>query len=386
MTDLIDVNAGFMPLTDSLLLVIAREQGFAKAEGIDLKLTRETSWANIRDRIGVGHFDVAHMLAPMPIAANLGLAPLPAKLIAPFTLGNGGNAVTVSKGLWVAMREEGAPDLLDIKANGAALRAALQRIGRRPRFAIVHQNSSHNLELRYWLAASGIQPDRDVEIVVLPPPLMPDALAEGSIDGYCVGEPWNSVGVALHAGRIVATKSRIWPFSPDKVLGMRKKWADENAETVTALLRAMHRSALWCGDPANVAEAAAIMSSPPYLDKPVELILRALTGHFHLGDDGQQHIPDFYVPNAGFANFPFLNDALWFYSQMVRWGDVTYSQDNAARATESFRPDLYRVALSELNVPLPTQDQRSRFIFFDAETFDASALDSYISSQRTPNE
>lgn len=369
------ITAGFLPLTDSLLLVAAHEQGFAEREGLSLRLVREASWANIRDRIGVGHFDVAHMLAPLPIAANLGLAPLPTRMIAPMTLGHGGNAITVSLGLWERMRSQGAPADLNPAAAGAALASVVAAGGRRLRFGVVHQNSSHNLELRYWLAASGIIADRDIEIVVLPPPLLPDALAEGTIDGYCVGEPWNSVGVDAGAGRIIATKSLIWPSSPDKVLGMREAWALNHPESAERLIRAMHKAAIWCGDPVNLDAACEMMASPSYLDKPADLIRRALTGALMLDRTTPETVPNFYVPHAGAANYPARRDALWFYSQMVRWGEVPHSAENARLAADTFRPDLYRAALG--NAPEPS----ARTAFFDGEIFDPDRLDSYIESQ-----
>lgn len=352
------ITAGFMPLTDSMLLVIAEQQGFAAAEGLSLRLVRETSWANIRDRVGVGHFDVAHMLAPMPVAANLGLSPLSVPFIAAMALGHGGNAVTVSVALWAQMLAHGATDDLDPIATGQALAAAVRASAKRLRFGVVHQHSSHNYELRYWLAASGVHPDRDVEIVVLPPPLLPDALASGAIDGYCVGEPWGGVAVRAGHGRIVATKSRIWRSSPDKVLGMRAAWADANPDLLTALIRALYRAALWCSVPANLTEAARIMAQPQFLDQPADLVAGALTGHLAIGADAVRQEQRFYVPSAGAANFPWQNHAAWFYAQMVRWGEVAATPDNLARAAASFRPDLFRAALAPLGVPLPAEDSK----------------------------
>ena len=352
------ITAGFMPLTDSMLLVVAEQQGFAAAEGLSLRLMRETSWANIRDRIGVGHFDVAHMLAPMPIAANLGLSPLAVPLIAPMALGHGGNAITVGLELWAQMLSHGATDDLDPATTGTALAAAVRASARRLRFGVVHQNSSHNLELRYWLAASSVAPDRDVEIVVLPPPLLSDALASGVIDGYCVGEPWGGVAVRSGHGRIVTTKSRIWRSSPDKVLGTRAAWADANPDTLAALMRALHRAALWCSAPANLPEAARIMAQPQFLDKPADLVAEALTGHLTIGVDAPRQVERYYVPYAGAANFPWKSHAAWFYAQMVRWGQVRASGQNLALAAASFRPDLYRAALAPLGVQMPQDDYK----------------------------
>lgn len=378
------ITAGFLPLLDSLLLVVAREKGLAATQGIDLALVRETSWANIRDRVAVGHFDVAHMLGPMPIAANLGLSPLAVSIVAPMTLGLGGNAITVSTALWQRMLDAGAPGNVDPGPAGAALRAVVADGGPRLRFAVTHPHSGHNYELRYWLASSAIVPDRDVDIVILPPPLMADALAAETVDGYCVGEPWNSAGVASGAGRIVTVKARIWAESPDKVLGAGERWATQNPEALAALLRALYAASVWCGDPANHAEAAAILGGPAYLDRPSELLLRGLSGRLELIRGESVRIPDFYAPNAQSATFPWVTHALWYYTQMVRWGDVPHSDENARRAANSYRPDLYRTAIAPFGAALPTVDRKplSARIFFDGVPFDPDALDAYIESQR----
>ncbi|MCG5481954.1 MAG: ABC transporter substrate-binding protein, partial [Ensifer alkalisoli] len=259
-----DITLGYMPLFDSAVLIAAVEKGFAGDEGLSVQLVRETSWANIRDRIAVGHFQAAHMLAPMPIASNLGLTPLSLELVAPFALGLGGNAVTVSRALWGRMFAEGAGPGTDPSANGTALGHVVENrraAGEPPlRFAVVHPFSGHNYELRYWLAACGVDPETDVEIVMVPPPLMADALATGAIDGFCAGEPWNSVAIADGAGRIVTTKASIWRLSPEKVLGVSARFAAENRPALDALLRALYRSSIWCGDSANHEELAALMS------------------------------------------------------------------------------------------------------------------------------
>ncbi|GLQ55008.1 CmpA/NrtA family ABC transporter substrate-binding protein [Devosia nitrariae] len=396
------VTAGFLPLLDAVLLVLAREKGFAAAEGIDLHLIRETSWANIRDRAALGHFDVAHMLAPMPLAASLGLTPLAMPMIAPMTLGLGGNGVTVSAQLWEAMTEAGAPGDLDAGPAGAALRNVVAGSHRRLRFGVVHQTSSHNYELRYWLAASGIAPDRDIEIVVLPPPFLPDALGSGGIDGYCVGEPWNSVGVTERGARIVTVKAAIWRASPDKVLGMRADWAEAHPETLAALIRALYHAAVWCSDPGNHAEAAEILSAPHYLGQATDIVMLGLTGNIETGS-GVQAVRDFFVPHARAANFPWKSHALWFYSQMVRWGEVAHNSVNAATAAACFRPDIYRDVLAPLGVAAPLADSKVEGLlssptsipaaageltlaadgFFDGRQFDPQALDAYIQTQRS---
>lgn len=377
------ITAGFMPLTDSLLLVTALEKGFAAAEGIDLTLIRETSWANIRDRIAVGHFDVAHMLAPMPIAANLGLTPIAAPMIAPFALGLGGNAVTVSTALWGRMKAASAPDDLSPAPVGAALAQVAGSTEQKLRFAVVHQHSGHNYELRYWLAASGIDPDRQVEIVVLPPPLMADALAAGRIDGYCVGEPWNSVAVARGVGRIATVKAAILPLSPEKVLGVSESWADSSPAAMEALLRALYRAAQWCGQAENHAEAARLMARPNYLGVPASEVSHALSGHIDTGGGMVAEVHDFFVPSAHHATLPSVTYAMWFYSQMVRWGDLAHTARHVEQARASFRPDLYRHALGGLAELPPTDSEPlAAGSFFDGKSFDPADVASYIASQR----
>lgn len=399
---LIPLSAGFLPLLDSVLLVLAREKGFAEAEGLDLHLVRETSWANIRDRAALGHFDFAQMLAPMPIAANLGLNPLSVPMVVPFVLGLGNNGVTVSAELWADMAEAGAPATLEAGPVGAALAQVVKASERKLRFGVVHQTSSHNYELRYWLSASGIVPDRDVEIVVLPPPYLPDALGAGGIDGYCVGEPWNTVGVKREGAHLATVKAAIWRSSPDKVIGMRAHWAEANSDIVAALLRAVHRAAVWCGDAVNHAEAARIMAGPAYLDQPAELIVPALDGVFDIGGGVRVEVPEHFVPYAKAANFPWTSHALWFYSQMVRWGEVEHNAARAEAAAMTFRPDLYRAALAPIGVPVPVSDSKVEGVlaaptevaatggaitigpdgFFDGKDFDPGQVEAYIAGQR----
>jgi NitT/TauT family transport system ATP-binding protein len=369
------ISAGFMPLMDCLVLAAAREKGFAVAQGIDLALVRETSWANIRDRIAVGHFDVAHMLAPMPLAAALGLNPIAASVIAPFALGLNGNAVTISTALWQKMADVGAPDDLDAAAVGAAL-ARVVKAGARPRFGVVHRHSAQNYELRYWLAACGIAPGRDAEIVMVPPSLMTDALKAGAIDGHCVAEPWGSTSVLAGAGRIATTKSKIWKASPEKVLGVSERWADANPRALAALLRACHAAAVWCGDAANHAEAAAILALPQYLNLPLDITLRGLSGHLEIAPGSFAQVDDYFIPHAQGASYPRPSQALWFYSQMVRWGDVAHSANHARRAAACYRSDLFQAALPDA-VPASVQPPQT---FFDGSTFDAAKLEDYLAA------
>ena len=401
-----ELSAGFLPLTDSAVLIAAKERGFAEAEGICLNLVRETSWANVRDKLAVGQFEISHALAPMPIAANLGLTPFDTRLIAPMALGLGGNAITVSNALLAQMRELDDLQTLGAKAAGAALAGVVKSrlaAGRaRLQFGVVHPFSGHNFELRYWLSASGITPDIDLDIVILPPSLMADALATGQIDGYCVGEPWNSVGVAKGAGRIVTTKSSIWASSPEKVLAVREEWAEQNTEALHALLRALYRSAEWCGRSSNHRDLATLLGSPVYLSQSADRILPALDGSI-LGAGAMATSPDFFQPHARAATFPWQSHALWFYSQMVRWGYVEHTAAHAEIARQSYRPDIYRSVLSSIGVPVPSANSKvegaltrtiavgapSQFLylgpdgFFDGAVFDPDQLDAYIEGQKS---
>jgi NitT/TauT family transport system ATP-binding protein len=298
-------------------------------------------------------------------------------------MGLGNNAVTVSAALWAAMEKAGAPGDLAAGPAGIALAKAARSMGRRLRFGVVHRVSSHNYELRYWLAASGLVPDRDVEIVVLPPSLLPDALGAGSLDGYCVGEPWNSVGVARHGAHIATVKNAIWRRSPDKVVGVRRDWAEQHPQTLDALLRALSRAAQWLDAPAHHDEAARIMAGPAYLDVPQELVERTLRGRFDVGGGAMREVSDHYLPYAGDANFPWKSHALWYYSQMVRCGEVASTPASMQAAADSFRPDLYRRALAPLGTEIPLVDSKveDSGVFFDDLTFDPSRLGEYIASQ-----
>lgn len=400
------ITAGFMPLLDSAVLVAAKEKGFAEAEGVALDLARETSWANIRDRLAVSHFQVAHMLAPMPVACNLGLTALTVPTIVPMALGLGGNAVTVSNRLWVQMADFGAKPDFDPASAGQALKGVVsQRAAQAEeslRFAVVHPYSGHNYELRYWLAACGIDPERDVEIVIVPPPLMVDALGRGTIDGYCVGEPWNTAAIVKGTGQIATVKAAIWRSSPEKVLGVGAEWARDNPDALAALLRALCRAAQWCGDSKNHHELAHMLSKPSYVGQPAEWMLPALSGELQDRAGAERSVSDFLVPFAKAATFPWKSHALWFYAQMVRWGQVSHTAEHATAARETYRPDLYRAALKPLGIALPVANAKVEGAlksatpvgsagasltlgpdgFFDGSLFDPDHLGAYIARQK----
>ena len=398
------LTLGFIPLVDCAPLVVAAEMGFAAAENLGLNLVRETSWANIRDRVMLGHFHAAHMLGPMPIASTLGLgSALDAPMVAPFSFGLGGNAITVSTALFAEMQARG----VDGSSGPAAVAAALADVVARRRaagapplaVAMVFPFSGHNYELRYWLASAGIDPDRDIRLGVLPPPFMVDAMAEGRVDAFCVGEPWNSLAVDRGVGVIVATKSALWRQGPEKVLGLRADFADANREALFALLRALYRAAAWAGDSHNREALAALLARPGYVGGSPEIVARALAGTILRGAGrGPETIPDFLVFHDHAANFPWQSHALWFYSQMVRWGQTPFSPADAQRARQVYRPDLYRAALATTEADLPSASAKvegaltqatpvasrnGRMVlgpdgFFDGLLFDPDDLEGYL--------
>lgn len=354
---------GFIPLLDCAPLAVAVEKRFAAEEGLDLKLVRETSWANIRDRVVVGHFDAAHMLGPMAIASTLGIGHLKVPMAAPISLGLGGNAITVSTRLWESMATEGAETSSDPRTQGEALRRVVDARNRGRHapltFAMVYPFSCHNYELRYWLAACGIDPDRDVRLVVIPPPLLVDAMREGQIDGFCVGEPWNSLAVHVGVGCIVAPTTAIWRLSPEKVLGCRLEWTQRHPAQLMALVRALYRSSLWCEQPENHAELARMLAEPRYVGTPADILMRGLSNRLQWLPGGRlREVHDFYVPARQAATFPWASHALWFYSQMTRWGQVAFDEAHVAQVRATYRPDLYRLALAGVTANVPLADAK----------------------------
>ncbi|MGD9843237.1 MAG: CmpA/NrtA family ABC transporter substrate-binding protein, partial [Steroidobacteraceae bacterium] len=352
---------GFVPLLDCATLVAAAEKGFIAAEGLDVTLVRETSWANIRDRIMVGHFDAAHMLGPMAVASSLGIGHITVPMVAPISLGLGGNAITVSHSLWQAMQSHGAQLGGSPAQQGLALKHVIKQRKLEKQtpltLGMVYPFSCHNYQLRYWLAASGIDPDHDVHLVVIPPPLLVDALRENQVDGFCVGEPWNSLAVEANVGTIISTTSAIWRLSPEKVLGCRTDWACSHPEQLAGLIRAIYRAAQWCEQTVNHIELASLLAQPRYVGAPSEVLRRALSEQLRLTHDSDAVvIPEFFVPSSHLATFPWASHALWFYSQMVRWQQTEFSPEGMATARSTYRPDLYREALNSIGVITPMAD------------------------------
>lgn len=348
---------GFVPLTDCAPLIVALEKGFFRAAGINVTLSREPSWANIRDKVAVGELDGAQMLAPMALAAGLGIAGPAHDLIAPMSLGLNGNAVTVVTWLADEIRRNMA-QTGDLSALGAA--RALRRVidvrreqGEAPlTFATVYPFSCHNYQLRYWMAAGGIDPDADLRLVVVPPTQMVERLALGEIVGCCVGEPWNTVAEAQGVGRVVATGYDIWNNAPEKVLAVSAAWAQRNPAALLAVMQGLLRAARWLGEPENNGEAIELLTAEHYLGEAPNIIAASLGAN---APNDRRHSVFF----AYTATFPWVSHAAWLLGQMVRWGQITTPLDILATARAVYRPDLYRQAAAALGVACPVVDMKA---------------------------
>jgi ABC-type nitrate/sulfonate/bicarbonate transport system substrate-binding protein len=366
------ITAAFVPLVDCAVLVAAREIGFAEAEGLELELVKEPSWASLRDHLNLGYVDCAHALAPLPVASTLGVGHVQVDCIVPFVLSRGGNAVTVSTQLFQEMEAAAQGRAMDTPAAaGMALAAAIAKRAAPPTLGMAFPFSSHNFDLRYWLAAFGVHPDRDVRLVAIPPPLMVASLRAGHVDGFCVGEPWNSLAVADGLGRIVATKSQLMPHGVEKVLAVRATLEHDEAR-LGKLLRALAAAAEWADDAANHAELAALLGGPAYLDAPRDLLEAVLSGKPALGGGRVAADTSFISFHRRAANLPRADDALWIYAQMVRWGHLQPSAAAQLAAANVFRADLLRrYATGGAETPPPS-------VPFDGIPFDARDIKGYL--------
>ena len=382
------VRIGFIPLVDMAVLVAAAEQGFARREGLRLQLIKDVSWSNIRDRLAFRQFDAAQMLSPMPIASQLHLGSNPYPCFTPFALGRGGNAITLSVELYREMQAvaglDGSEDAL---TNGVALKQVIEQrrwAGRKPLvFAMTYPFSSHNYEFRFWLAAAGINPDADVTMTIVPPPLTVDAMTARAIDGFCVNAPWNMIAVEKGVGRMVATKADIWPSAPEKVLGVSPEWAKENPETLSRLIVVLDAAARWCDERRNHSALADMMSDPAYVGVPSELILRLLSGQLTVDPDGRtRQVENYLTFHDQSANFPWISQALWIYSQMVRWGQVAYDVAGPSQVQAAYRPDMYQEVLGNLGHPVPAIDSKIEGVgpekFIDGRIFMPKDIPGYV--------
>ncbi len=359
-----DLRLGFIALNDAAPLIVAKELGFFEQEGLRVHLSREASWANIRDKVAVGALDGGHMLGPMTLAASMGVGGERTPLIVPMSLNLNGSAITVSKALADAMRAVD-PDGMATRPRTAQplarLIASRKAFGDRPlTFAVVFPYSMHAYELRYWLATAGIDPDTDIRLVVVPPPRMAERLKAGDIDGFCVTAPWNALSVSEGVGEIVIFASEIWRMGPDKVFGLTRAWGEANPEALQAVIRALLKAAAWSDAPAHRAELATLLARPAYVDAPEPVIAQSLIGSppYANGEAGTSS-QDYIVYHRYAASFPWRSHAVWFLTQMLRWGQIGPEVDIRAVADAVYRPDLFRKAAASLSEPAPLVDDKA---------------------------
>ena len=378
------LRIGFIPLCDAAALIVAVDRGFTAAEGLDVELVREISWSNVRDKLNIGIFDAAHLLAPVAIASSLGLGHVKVPIIAPFALGVNGNAITVSPALHDALAAAADGSLRDPKVSARALAkvvAQRKRNGEEPlTFGMTFPFSSHNYVLRFWMAAGGVDPDEDVRLVVLPPPYMVESLAGRQVDGFCVGAPWNAVAVDLGVGFILHFACEIFARATEKLLAVRSRWGQENAPTVTRLVRAHRRAAAFVEDPANRDEVSAILAAPNRLGVASEVVRRTLEGTLKIAPDGTLRASDRYLlVGRKAAARPDLVQAAWLYAQMVRWGQAPLSAEMLAGAKAVFRPDLFDAALDD-GKPDLTGEPADGIGAFAGPAFDGNAIAAQIAA------
>ncbi len=405
-----DLKFGFIKLTDCAPLVIAKEKFFFEDEGLFVTLEAQANWKILLDRVITGELDGAHMLAGQPLAATIGFG-TKAHIVTAFSMDLNGNGITVSKAVWDAMLAANpalaaTPTPRPVKAD--ALKPVVQQFktaGTPLRLGMVFPVSTHNYELRYWLAAGGINPgyytatdttgtvDGDVLISVTPPPQMPATLAQGTIQGYCVGEPWNQQAVIRGIGVSVITDYEVWKNNPEKVFGVTDEWAKANPQTHLAVLRALIRAAQWLdASPENRAEACKILSRPEYVGADEEIIANSMTGTWEYYPGDKRPLPDFNVFFRYYATYPYYSDAIWYLTQMRRWGQITEAKPDAWYADTAksvYQPDIYLAAAKSLvadgvikaaDVPETDGYRAPTSAFIDGITYDAHQPNDYLRS------
>jgi nitrate/nitrite transport system substrate-binding protein len=334
------LNIGFIALSDCAPLVVAREMDFFAKHGLAVTLSREPSWANIRDKVALGVLDAAQMLAPMPLAITLGLGGVQKAMLTAFVLSLNGNAITLSPALYRRLRE--IDPACSPPLSAGVLKTALAQGHPAPVLASVFPFSMHQYQLRAWLADGGIDPDREARLTVVPPPQMVERLQAGLLDGFCVGAPWNTVAVAQGLGYTVITGADLMPACPEKVLGVTRAWAERHPQTHLALLQALSEAAQWLE--ANRTQAADLIAGPEYLDVPAEIARLSLQNQvLYSPGEAARKVADFHVFSHDQANRPSPAQAEFILSQMRRWGQIGDNPGNIA--AEVYREDIYQAAM-----------------------------------------
>jgi nitrate/nitrite transport system substrate-binding protein len=412
---------GFIKLTDCAPLVIAKEKGFFEKEGLQVEVVAQPNWKTLLDNVISGDLDGAHMLSGQPIAATIGFG-TKAHIVTSFTMDLNGNAITVSNDIWSKMQENDTK--LDSPTpphpiTADALKPVVEEIlegGEKLQMGIVFPTSTHNYQLRYWLAAAGINPgmytqsdtagrtDAQVELSVTPPPMMPAALESGNIQGYCVGEPWNQQAVAKGIGVPVSTNYDIWKNGPEKVFGVSKKWADENPKTNIAVTKALILAGKWLdatdekGNFINREEAARILANPNFVGADYDVIKNSMTGFFMFQKTDKRIMPEFNIFFKHHCTYPWYSDGIWFLTQMRRWGQISDAKSKEwyiETAKEVYRPDVYLEAakllleeelITEADVPWETDGFKpATKDFIDGLEYDGKEPIKYLNSHKIGN-
>lgn len=336
------VRIGFVPLTDCAPLVIAQEWGLFQKYGLNVRLSRELGWASVQAKLVHGELDAAHSVATLPVAAALSLGTAQVACLTALVLNRHGNGITLSNKLWdIGLRDQ-----------KSLLEFARRNHGRRTlTFGVVCRHSSHSFLLRDWLAKGGLRPDRDVRLVVVPPPQMVPNLKSGNLDGFCAGEPWNSVAVEARAGWCAALSAELDPGHPEKVLVVRADFADRSPGMHLALVAALLEACAWCDDPGHQAEIARVLARPEYVGVPAAILGRSLTGNFHFGRGITRNVRDLIVFHRDDANEPSADKAGWVLQRLRGDGQIASAGElNAALGRRLFRADLFARAV-RLRVP-----------------------------------
>ncbi|MAT71749.1 MAG: nitrate ABC transporter substrate-binding protein [Planctomycetaceae bacterium] len=412
---------GFIKLTDCAPIVIAKEKGFFSEEGLQVEVIAQPNWKTLLDNVITGELDGAHMLSGQPIAATIGIG-TKAHVITAFTMDLNGNGITVSNAIWEQMQQN-EPRLKDPAPSHPISAESLKPIvaekiaaGEKLQMGMVFPVSTHNYELRYWLAAAGIHPgmytksdvggrtDAEVELSVTPPPMMPATLEAGNIQGYCVGEPWNQQAVAKGIGVPVTTNYDIWKNNPEKVFGVTKSWADENPQTHLAVIKALIRAGKWldetddAGKLVNREEAARILSRPDYVGADYDVIKNSMTGFFYFQKTDKRAMPDFNVFFKYHCTYPWYSDGVWFLTQMRRWGQIAEPKSAEwydEMAKKVYQPEIYKQAarmlvdeglLAEADVPWDTDGYKEPASdFIDGVAYDGKDPLGYLKAHEIGN-
>lgn len=373
-----DLKIGFIPLTDCAALVIAKEKGFFAKHGLNVELSKEASWANVRDKMTVGELDASHMLAAMPIATTLGVGSTKKDMVALMALGQNGDAISVSNKMYDAMMA--ADPAATKKGSAVALKKVIaSKTMGVPEFGMTFPTGTHNYHVRYWMAAGGVNPDTDVALKVVPPPQMVANMTAGNIDGYCVGEPWNQRAVMGNIGKTVVTGYQLWENGPEKVLGVQKAFADKNPETTKAMIKAVIEAGMWLDASwENRKEASAILSSKSYVNAPKDVIDNSMTGTYMFTNGVNTPMPNFNVFGKKQALYPYYSHGLWQVTQMIRWGQLDKPVDMKKVVESVYRPDLFAKAAKEVNYTLPATQWKVEKKFIDGVIFDPNKAVDYI--------